>query len=268
MNNVNTELTFLHYKEPLLPIPTGKGFGYYGAVLMNKDMSKIQCHVCGELYFELGTHLRMTHGMPVEEYKDEYQLSRQTALCSETRREARRTQFVTFLEKVPEKERQRFKQALIEGSKKGHEVHPHGKITLETKNKRGTCPDQILEKVRESISTLGVTPSVEEFAEYCNSYRYVNLIKRTYGSWSNALKMIGLEPKGTKENRGAPRRYSEEQLLEHLRIFTQEHGRIPSSTDIRRRMLPDYTTYVYRFGSVETARQLAGVYEMVRAINN
>lgn len=52
-------------------------------------------------------------------------------------------------------------------------------------------------------------------------------------------------------------RYSNEELLDFLRIFKQVNGRNPSASDCRRKLLPAAATYAYRFGSWKQAIALA-----------
>jgi hypothetical protein len=59
------------------------------------------------------------------------------------------------------------------------------------------------------------------------------------------------------------RNYSDEELLEYLRIFAQENGKVPTATDFRRGLLPSYECYIRRFKTIENARRLAGVYDYI-----
>ena len=132
---------------------------------------------------------------------------------------------------------------------------------METKNKRGVCPDQLLAKIKEVAEKVGHTPSLVEFIEVTGTQRFKHLIFKTFGSWKNALKMVNLQPK--EKRMGRYIKYSSEELLEYLVIFAQENLRIPTSTDCRRGLLPDSAVYTRRFGSLPKARELAGVYNFV-----
>lgn len=79
-------LTFYNYKEPLKPVESENGYGYYGVLLATKNGEKIQCHVCGELYSSLSMHIR-NHGYTGKEYKNKFGLSSRTALVSDQQRE-------------------------------------------------------------------------------------------------------------------------------------------------------------------------------------
>lgn len=122
----------------------------------------------------------------------------------------------------------------------------------------GTCPDQLLDKIHEVKKKLGHTPSLKQFMKETGGQRYKHLIIATFGSWLNALRLAGLQPK-EKELYHDYRRYTKEELLEHLRIFAQEHRKRPTESDFIRGLLPTTTTYLRHFGSIKEARRLADI---------
>ena len=254
-----TELTFYHYKEPLLAVPAEKGFGYYGAMLSSLDGSKIMCHICGKLYGELQLHVRQAHKISVKEYRELFQLAHKTKLISEKVRLDRKRRFWKMLKDRPElyeKYKANWKKP---PGRRGNLKQP--KLTLETHNKRGTCPDQLLDKIREVKERIGHVPSLKEFVAECGTQRYKHLIFKVYGSWANALQLLAYpQKKNTGKGRG---RHKKEELLELLEIFAQDNDKIPTSTDCNRGLLPDMRVFVRVFGSFEEARSQAGVYEIV-----
>lgn len=261
---LNTELTFAHYKEPLMEIPKGKGHGYYGAILMSKDCTKMQCHVCGELFESVAAHAWQAHGMRSLEYKEKFQLARKTALISESFRWKLQQKTLDWLKTLTQEQKDEMKQQAKDGlrayRKDSDSFQP--KIALETKNKRGTCPEQILDKIKKVADKLGHTPTKKEFITECGGQRYTHLIYQVYGSWTNALKLVDMKPE-YKKNRGGGKIYDDEFLLESLVIFAQENNKIPTFTDFNRGLLPSYDAYIRRWGSIETARREAGVYDFI-----
>lgn len=259
-------LTLHHYKEPLKSIPKEEGIGYYGALLSTPGGELIQCHLCGELFMELGKHIIQTHHMLTREYRDMFQLARSTALCSEVQRQKHKMNFMRFLATLTPEEVHEYRESrrkLMRENLRNGKLGAHGlSITLETKNKRGTCPDQLLDKIKEVAEQLNHTPSKDEFINTCGTQRYIHLIYKTFGSWSKALKMLGMQPK-IGSGRHSTRVYSDDELLEYLKMFAQENNKVPTATDFRRRLLPNDDIYRRRFGSLENARQLAGVYDFV-----
>lgn len=258
------ELTFYNYKEPLLAVPASQGFGYYGVLLGSSDGKFVQCHICGKLCRDAGRHAQGAHKVYATEYKERFQLARQTALCSEQMRSEKRDTFMKWLSAKSEGEQEAINKRALDALMLAHQISKEKGIStkgvshrLETANKRGACPDQLLEKIEEVHKKLGHTPSKAEFITEVGS-RYWDLILKVFGTWNTALAKLDLIPQ-TSARKNGYRHYTNEQLLEYLRVFTNANGRPPTYTDFLRRLMPDYLTYQRRFGGIEAARQLAGV---------
>lgn len=259
-----TYLTFYHYKEPLKKVENGHG--YQGALLGTIDGTKVQCHMCGDLWADLAKHVLMSHKKEVagvREYKERFGLAFETALVSEEIRMLRKAESLkqwysmsaSEKETMRRKSREGYRKWLRENGRKFNQP----KQQLETKNVRGTCPDQLLAKILACKEDIGYTPSKVDFIKWDNnSQRYVHLIYKTFGSWKEAVKKAGLTPKSIRQN-GGKRNYSDEELLDSLSSFKDEFGKIPSASDCRRGFLLDYNIYVRRFGSFPNARKLAGI---------
>lgn len=264
-------LTLKNYKEPLKPIPRSEGFGWFGTIAGTIDGSGIQCHLCGKVVTSLPGHL-FHHKMSTSAYRKKYGLSKSSALVSENERMKLKQRFLEYIKGLTPEQKEEWKRKMIENGKRGKKMIEEGKvdmshpISLETKNKRGTCPDQLLDKIREVQKKLGKTPTKKEFINHFDTQRYFHLIMKTYGSWKNALHILGLEPpapfkmvKGTRA-----RIYSDDEILDSLRIYAQENNRIPTESDYRRGMIPVSSEVLKRrFGGYEQARQLAGVYDFI-----
>lgn len=254
-------LTFSNYKEPLTKVKDG--FGYYGVLMSTVDGSKVQCHICGELFEHLAIHVNNAHEIKSRIYKNIFGLAYSTALVSETRRESLKQQTLNWLKTLTPEEKEAYAQRSRERLQKirreklnfDTQSHPH---QLETRNKRGTCPDQLLAKITEVAQKLGKTPSLVEFIEETGGQRYKHLIFATFGSWKEAVKMAKLPLLTQRRSRGFKKRYSDDELLEYIRIFAQEHQRIPTATDCKRGLLPYYESY-RRFGGMPAARELADI---------
>lgn len=266
MSNAEIEqyLTVRNYKEPLKPIPKKEGFGFYGTIKQTLDGDKLQCHICGKLARELALHIRNVHkGMPAKVYREKFQLAAETALNSDTLREEKKLRTVAYRKSLGKKglallEKRRMKAMqpmLEERRKKGWKGF---KQSLETQNKRGSCPDQILAKITDIAERMGRTPSCEEFVKECGSQRYRYLITKVYGSWLNALKLLKLQPKGHYSLGRSPK-YSDEELIQYLVNFSKNNRAVPRMTDFKRGYLPTFRTYTSRFGSISKARKLAGI---------
>lgn len=256
MTDLGEGLVFYHYKEPLKPVEGG--FGFYGAVIVKEDGTGVQCHICGEVHSTLTVHVNKRHQISLSEYKEKFELSSETALVSERFRQAAIDRGREYWNSLSLKEKQeqigRGKKILSIKRNKGT------RVSLEAKNKRGTCPDQLLDKIKEVQDKIGHVPSRREFVDCLGTQRYMEPIFRVYGSWVNAVKMCGFIP---KERQAAKRthRYTREELIEYLQIFQQENNRPPSASDCRRGLLPYQEIYQYHFGSFQDARLAAGINE-------
>lgn len=78
-----------------------------------------------------------------------------------------------------------------------------------------------------------------------------------FGSWNNALKWAGLYDK--KKIRGK-KAYADVDLLNYLKEFYQERGKVPAERDFMNNPgYPGLSTYQIRFGSWNNALKLAGL---------
>lgn len=257
-------LTLKHYKEPLKKVEIENGFGFYGALLSTLDGKSVMCHICGKLFGALHAHVQQAHKMHPKEYRNKFQLARQTALLSEEERLKRKERTLYWMNKKTSAEKRKMKQKALkryrEWKRNNYNVN-NFTIRLETKNKRGTCPDQLLEKIKEVSKKIGRVPTKRDFIEETNTQRYLHLIYKTFGSWAKALIMVGMTPRSTQNN-SKRRQYNDDELLEYLIIYKQEEGKIPTSTDCRRSIIPSEEVYRRHFGSLPNARRLAGIEEM------
>ena len=270
--NSDTSLVLKNYKEPLLPVPKQEGFGYYGAVLVTLDGQKMQCAYCGGLYEDVGLHARQAHKVTNAQYKEKFQLADNTALLSEFNREKKKALTLKWITSLTPEQRDAWEVKRKAAWEKWHSPNKsaHGKkIRLETKNVRGTCPDQLIAKIQDVAKTLGKTPTKAEFIVACGGQRYVHLIYKTFGSYTKAIQRARLSPqKKDATNKGKTiHRYSDEELLEYLSDFFLEHKTIPTHSDYQRGLIPDTYQYSRRFGSMQRARELAGIYDVPKNIS-
>lgn len=263
--DLENSLTVTHYKEPLLAVPKGKGFGYLGALSISLDRDKMQCHICGKLFRDVGFHTTQKHNISRDEYKEKYQIARSTSLISETLREEKKNRTLLYRASLSKNDAQDLVRKMKEGSDLWHKNNPSQpfEIRLETKNKRGTCPDQLIAKIQEVANELKKTPSKREFITACGTQRFVHLIYSTFGSYNAAIERAGLvaNQKWTTPVGFSKPRYSDDELLDYLSLVYREEGRIPTETDARRGLIPNTDIYRRRFGSMAKARELAGIQE-------
>ena len=249
------ELQHLNYKEPLTKVEDGHG--YYGTLSQTKNGELVQCHICSELVENLGTHVWVKHNVRAVEYREKFKLGKRTPLCSDKFGEKLKHMAVIRYNRLTETEKAERRQKMIEAQKKA--VRVGNPTSLQIQNKRGMCPDQLIEKIQLLADKLGESPTHKQFIREYNG-KYVGAINRTFGSWNAAKHMAGFAPRqsGSKvpHNR-AP--YTNEQLLEFLRSAYKEKGSAPTYSDWRKGFLPSYYLYKHRFGGISKARKAAGI---------
>lgn len=252
-------LTLKHYKEPLLAIPKSKGYGYYGAISVTINGEKMQCHICGKLYFNVASHARQAHKTSPKDYRERFKLQYTTSLISEVERDRMKQTALKYFVSIPAKERVEMRRKAMIGLKKWRKSHIRNqpKETLESKNKKGTCPDQLLAKIIEVSKKLGATPTLAQFIEQTGGQRYKHLVFKVFGSWNEALKRAKLVREEKRPH--IYKRYTTDELLDYLSLYYQENNRIPTATDCKRGLIPEYGTYQRRFGSMVKARELANI---------
>lgn len=253
------------YKEPLKKIKDGHG--YYGALSFTTK-GAIQCHICGDVFDNMGFHVEPAHDITVKEYRRKFGISMNSKLVSEAWRESRKNYMLEYLSNLTSEQRYERTERFIRAARKraasvkGKKMSRGTNISDETINVRGICPDQLIAVINDAKEHFGYTPSKREFCEYHKTQRFIPPIVRTFGSWKKGLKAAGLHPK--KREQGNHIRYTDDQLLEFLTVFYEEHGTIPTTSDIGRGFLPSWGVYIKHFGSMANARREAGIPEWSR----
>lgn len=238
-----------NYKEPFMEFE--EGYGFQGVLLYDGKTDKIQCHFCGDWFNYLPHHLHREHNMTAKIYKEKVGLRQSSALISES---ARTNMLQAGLDKR--------KQNLIKGGKKTEQEKKKisetlKKCPLETKNQFGTCPLQLIDRLKKLAEKLGHTP---ESKYECN---FTPILGKVFGSYSNACKRAGLEirkPGVNVRHRAYEGRTKEEHkalLLSLIRDFQKQNGRAPSRSDFVRGLLPNEDKYASQFGSWRKAVKLA-----------
>lgn len=251
--DVTDAIFYSTYKEPLRPVD--KGYGFHGTVLYSPKNDLIQCHECGEWAKTLygRGHLQL-HNLSQDQYKEKYGLARKTKLVAEG---LRKKQAQNYINRSPEFH----KQAAIELAKYQSPEHKKtmtGKtIRLETRNKRGNCPDQLLDKMIQAVDEKGRI-SQDLFIRRWGNH-YLSTIRLIYGSWEEAVRLTGFV-----SGRQQPiHSYTDIELLNYLKQFYDVYKRTPTSSDFSRGFLPSTHSYMSRFGSLNSARTKAGIPNLI-----
>lgn len=171
------------YKEPLIKVENG--FGYKGCVTRSYDNKFVQCHICGYFLSNLPIHVRKTHNMSSREYKQKFSLNLTTSLLSGDERNLRRKSFFEMSEEDIKKAKENTTNNRAKIRNPGKRV-----TSLEEVNKRGTCPDQLLDKLEKLHRKLGKVPTLNQFMKHYKMGQYS--ILREFGSWKEFVKVAGL----------------------------------------------------------------------------
>lgn len=252
------KLQYLNYKEPLRVVENG--YGYVGALGQTENGGKVQCHVCGELFYNLGSHVVQSHKLRAREYREKYGLGRRTPLCSDQASAEYKARAVARWEgKTPKEQDEQIavmRAAAAIAPKTGKQM------TAEEQNRLGICPDQLIDRITVLADKLGRSPSYQEF---CDEYggRFIAPIKRTFGSWAKAKDIAGLPvlktgPRNSKPWNKARFKYSREELIVYIQEYVAHFKVPPTATDWNRGFLPDIHAYYREFGSLGAAREAAG----------
>lgn len=202
------------YKEPFMPFESG--YGYEGVLMLDGDKDVIQCHFCGEWFATLQHHLKKEHNMGVSEYKDKVGLAQTTALISEGFRATLIANGDALAKRMknlrsPHKRSQKTKDKISAGLKKH---------TRETQNITGTCPAQLIARLRAKHDELGRTPKEKEITFY-------ETLRKVWGM-KKACQIAGIEYRPNTE-RIEPHKYkySQEDVVLWIREYVQKNGRLP-----------------------------------------
>lgn len=247
---------YVDYKEPLRPNTSGHGF--VGVVIKSKDGEYIQSNIDGKFYKKItNAHVKKAGYDLVRDYKEHFGIGWHTPLCGDTTlklmKEAAERRYLNTPPEVFLAMQKKGQVATRE--KRINEARMGSKTAIEHRNKRGTCPDQLLDKIIKLHEKLGVVPSTDDFrAEY--GTKYMGIMYHHFGSWVNAVKLAGFVPR----SEGKPSyKYSKEELVERLKVFFEKERRSPLTKDFGYGVLPCRATFRKHWGTLNEARLEAGL---------
>lgn len=111
--------------------------------------------------------------------------------------------------------------------------------------------EYLLNKISEYIDVYGKVPTLKNMSDFLG-YECKIYYTKTFGSWNNALKELGLPLNSVSQ-------YNDEYLKEAFRRFVSEHGRVPTWRDFNKNKdYPSFWCYQNRFGSWNNALRYYG----------
>jgi len=238
-------------KEPLAPA-IDNGYGYQGVLLLDAKTDKVQCHICGDWFSVMGSHLKNKHKTNARKYKIKYGLRIRTALCSEKFRVTTAKRQKKFAQENPGEMKRRSIEARSRCKKKtGY------RRSMETINKHGVCPEQLLLKIRKLAQKLKRTPTCRELQANKIS---PPVLYFTFGNYRNAIQQAGLTPRMTGDRlKELSYQTNPDLCLKLIQDFRKRNKRWPLPSDFRRtQLLPSYPTLSKYFGSVRNVWKILG----------
>lgn len=238
-----TESVMAAFKDPLTPVP--QGYGYYGTLAYDKEKKYTQCHLCGRFYFKLGAHVYNVHNTKARDYREQFGLPPSLSL---TPPNAKNDRYERWAKMTPEERKTTIKR-MVKARKGGPQKNK--KWSLHHRNIQGRCPEQLLSKILDVKEKVGQTPTLEDFVKVYGWGHYSS-IKTTYGSWTEALNILNLQPRPRSHGHKA---YDRELLVKLLLDFKQHNGREPMTSDMVRGILPSPQVFRKHFGSIAKAKE-------------
>lgn len=235
------------YKEPLTKVHNG--YGFLGTIAFNKEQTHTQCHICGFFFRNLSLHTTTDHKIKVNDYKDKLGIGRTVSLMAPVTRK----KYYDNWEKLPADEKLKRATEMKAGRLlAGKEGNRHKK-SLHKKNLEGRCPEQLLDKIKRLADKLGQAPTRKEFDnEYKDEGYFIGSVALTFGTWTEALKILNLTPRLA---RGMRPIYDQATLIVAMQDFEKRYGREPYTKDIRAGLLPSFYTFRKNFGSFSKAKE-------------
>jgi len=243
----------IEYHKPINPIKDG--YGYHGVLLADKKTGQVQCHVCGGWFDWLQNHIRGSHKMKADEYREQFGLGYTTALCSEKVRNLLVKRAMTYPWERMYKKGQLLKKMSQQGRNHNEKWWKRNHSTDEEKNRNGTCYLQLIDRMEQSCNRLGRQPYAHEMKDN-RGVGFRKSVMREFGSVKEMRDIM--DSRGYEYlNPWKRKKYSDDNLLQAMRKFADIYGRKPSYSDAKMGVMPSQSVYEKRFGSWTKAKLLA-----------
>lgn len=238
-------IIYIGYKEPLTKLAE-KYFGYEGVTLEDEKTGEQQCCICGNFYKALAFHIVKSHkdvinvdpryrsnGI-VKTYKDMFGLKQGRSLVSKK-----------VSNKIKKTRKTDSKELIKNRSKNltlGNDTGRNNNQVAEIKNQKGICHLQLIDLIRKKAIKLGRIPTGREMRGY-SGQDILPTIKKTFGSWSEALTIARLLKKNhviTDKERLIPKWF----LLQLLETYYNKNGARPKDEEYDGKILPKKEVFI------------------------
>jgi len=211
------------------------GFGFYGVLLLDTSTNKIQCHLCGEWFYSLASHLKNAHLMTTREYKERFGLNMTTPLCSPS--------ISKKISKVMLENHKRYPLKMRSG-----DIKKAIKNSLKSPYRKAAA--QLIARLRKIADENGGNINSRQLQRL--DYRLWKAIEYWFPTFNMAKKKAGIKENSVKK------RLNDEDLLEILVAYHRKYHRFPSVYQLEKnKALPCKATYMRHFGSYQRAKLLA-----------
>jgi hypothetical protein len=218
-------------------------------VLIEKN-GKVLCFECDKWFKSIGLHAH-THGMTANQYKEKYGFDQASGLCSVAISRAHSLRATANL-----------KNGAYHGFQAGNSLgnRPSSPIkhSMQARNRRGICPEQIKYRLQLLAAKVGMSPSVSDANKHDRGLYPATV--HHYGGWNEAKRALGLETYtgGTSCKTTCTKNIAD--LIYDLRAYIDEYHTLPWIANQRQNNFPhSMTVYMGHWGSVRKAWQHCGI---------
>lgn len=236
------------------------------------DISKdlIKCHECGGWFQNLGGHIPMQHSIKAREYKIRHGLLLSTGLINKRLKKERAAlpKFTLPATKTGVGIARKVGQPKPSLTDVRDDIQCEGGSVVtadkckssrwqsyESKNEKGCCHAQLLNRLRVIAERLGRTPGHRDLRAnglHPNSLLHAFNVKTI----AEVVTLAGLSP---KVRRRGDSKYGKEVLVEMLRDFYVAHQRLPLTSEYRSGVFPAKSSFIKWFGCLRNACVAAGL---------
>lgn len=215
-------VTMYNYKEPFMAFEapswnSDKGHGFTGVLLHDRNTDTIQCHLCGKWFESLQAHTKKEHGVKPNDYKQLTGLAKRTVLLNEAQRKVLIENGIKYSGnlrpggKHTEEQKEKIRASLI---KRGG--------TMEKKNEEGTCPAQLISRLKKLYEQLGRTPTDSEVT-------FHQTLRKVYGTMEEACRIAEIPYRPSGKTIHTREKYTKVFCIKFLKDHYEKNHKFPSA---------------------------------------